>query len=38
MTPREDRLNLKGDATVKIGTLRCHDVDDKERSKRQQVE
>lgn len=38
MTPREDRLNLQGVATVKIGTLRCHDVDDKERSKRQQVE
>lgn len=31
MSPREDRLNLKGIATVKIGTLRCHDVDDNEK-------
>lgn len=34
MTPRQDRLNLKGVATVKIGTLRCHDVDDNEKVKK----
>lgn len=34
MTPREDRLNLKGVATVKIGTLRYHDVDDNEKVKK----